>query len=192
MNAAEKSLHKPPSRRFRSPSLWIAAFLIAICTTAFHIHSYWWSEELTLCDVTLTADEGLVSLNVPLTRIAAKESPRSGFLLYERGLGGWTTTVGAEKALFRRVMKMPEFVGANGEYGAMFADFGYWKGGWQSKSRPGPFVVLFVPTWLVGVAVFGVYVAFHLKIVRFRFRTLLIAITLAAGLLWLLTLRAPT
>ncbi len=76
--------------------------------------------------------------------------------------------------------------------GAMFFDFGYWKGAWQSQSRPGPFVVAFVPVWLIGLMMFGIFLAFDFGFVRFRLRTILIAMTLAAGLLYLATLRSRT
>lgn len=55
----------------------------------------------------------------------------------------------------------------------MFADFGYWKGEWQSGSRPGPFIFLFVPAWFVALAVVGASVAIYFRIVRFGIRTLL-------------------
>ena len=89
-----------------------------------------------------------------------------------------------------RIAVVPELIGARGENGFLFADFGYWKGGWQSASRPGPFVVVFVPVWLIGCLMFGICLAFTFRWVRFRLLTLLAAMTLIAGLLWLLTLRA--
>ena len=170
----------------RSPIIYIVAMAVGACTVLLHIQSYWWSESVTLCDVCWTADEGLVSLQLPLTRIAAKEIPTSEFLIYERGPMIWTSGL-AGKTPLRRVMAMLDIIRADG---AMFADFGFWKGSWQSNSRPGPFVVLFVPVWLGGVAVFCGYLAFHCRIIRFRVSSLLVAMTLIAGLLRLLTMRA--
>lgn len=163
--------------------------LIAAGTAAFHIHSYWWSEELTLCDVTLAVDEGLVSLNVPLVRLAAKESPRSRFLIFKRGPGGWEAA-GDAKMPSRAIFVVPGLIGVDGENGFLFADFGYWKGDWQSASRPGPFVIVFIPVWLIGCVMFGIYLAFTFRWVRFRLLTLLAVMTLIASLLWLLTQRA--
>jgi hypothetical protein len=178
-----------PDKKTAKPlplSICIAAALIAASTILLHIHSYWWSESLTLCDVTVRTDEGLVSLLLPLTRIAANESPTSGFLLYKRGPKVWTAGLAGHTPL-RNWMTSLDSAGA---HGGMFADFGFWKGAWQSDSRPGPFIVLFIPVWFVGTTLFGIYLAFHFQLIRFRLRTLLIATTLAAFALFLLTLRA--
>ena len=70
--------------------------------------------------------------------------------------------------------------------GAMFGGFGYWKGAWQSESRPGPFIVMFVPIWTV---VFALFVSLAIAIwrgVRFRMATVLLWMTLACVALGLL------
>ena len=168
------------------PAVYVAA-AIAVATAAFHIHSYWWSESLTLCDVTLMTDEGLISLNVPLVRLAAKETPRSRFVIYERDATIWKAEDAGHTPL-RSWMALLDRGSVRAE-GGMFADFGYWKGGWQSDARPGPFVVMFAPVWFAGVAAFAGYLAFSFRIVRFRLHTLLILMTLTAGAAYLLMLR---
>jgi hypothetical protein len=170
----------------RSPVVYFVAVIVAVCTVLFHIHSYSWSASATLSDVCAAADEGLVSLSVPLTRIAAKETPASDFKIYERGSNEWTT--GATiKCPLRDWMNT-----VGGHHGAMFADFGYWKGDWQSKSRPGPFVVVFVPVWFLGVATFGIFLAFCYRLLQFCLRSLFVVITMTAALLFLLRMRSTS
>jgi hypothetical protein len=167
--------------------IYIVATVVAIVTLLFHLHSYWWSESITLCDVTLTADEGLVSLNVPLVRLAAKQRPNWGATIYRRAPRVWEASGGAAKTPLRAWMAFEEERSPR----AMFADFGFWKGGWQTESRPGPFVVVFMPVWSVGLAVFGAFLAFRYGYVRFKLRSILIAMALFAVLLFVATLRAP-
>lgn len=177
----------PSAARRIPPAVYVAAALIAIGTAAFHVHSYWWSESLTLCDVMLRAEEGLVSLNVPLVRLAAKETPCSGFSICERSANGWKSGGEAGHARLRYWMASLDQVRCEG---VMFADFGYWKGAWQSDARPGPFVVMFVPVWFVGLAALVGFPAVYFRVIRFRLHTLLIAMTLTAGVAYLLMLRA--
>lgn len=167
--------------------VYVVAIAAAVCTFLFHVQSYSWSESVQLCDVCVTADEGLVSLQVPFTRLAPKETSTAEFKIYERGQHTWISGI-AEKCPLRNWMSMLDAVRCPG---GMFADFGFWKGGWQSESRPGSFVVVFAPAWLVGVALFTGLLAFYYRIVRFRLRSVLVAFTLVAGLLCVLTLRAP-
>jgi hypothetical protein len=171
--------------RTQTPIVCVVAIAVTVCTILFHLHTYWWSESATACDITVATDEGLVSLQVPLCRLAAKEMPTLNCLIYERGPTTWTCGR-AGKCPLRTWMSQLKKVGCDG---AMFADFGYWKGSWQSNSRPGPFLRVFVPVWFVGVVVFGGFLAFYFRIIRFRLRSILIAMTLTAGLMFLVTLR---
>lgn len=173
-----------PSRR-NTHTAWIVAVMFVAGTAAFHAHTYWWSESLQIADVTLQTDEGLVSLNLPLTRIAANETPAWGFTLYSRAPKIWMAG-NARQAPLRSWMV---HLGQTDEDWGVFADFGYWMGSWQSKSRPGPFIILFVPVWFLGLALFGGYLAVHFQIVRFRLRTLFIVMTLTACALFLLKLK---
>lgn len=171
----------------RPKVIYIVATVVAITTLLFHLHSYWWSESITLCDVTLTVDEGLVSLNVPLVRLAAKRQPVWDITLYKRGPIVWETDGVAARTPLRTWMAFKNEPSPR----AMFADFGFWKGDWQTESRPGPFVVVFIPVWFVGLAVFGAFLLFRSGYVRFRLRSILIAMALFAVLLFVTTLRAP-
>jgi hypothetical protein len=187
MDANEQQQIRLPQTRWSTIAL--VALVVAAATAAFHVHSYWWCETLTLCDVQLCADEGLASLLVPLCRLAAKETAESNFVLYKRGQNSW---IGVGSSAGRSTLRNWMSIGAGNSPHAMFADFGYWRGGWQSESRPGPFLVVFTPVWFVGAAVFGGFLLVYFGFIRFRLRTLLIAMAVAAGLLCLLTLRAPT
>jgi hypothetical protein len=175
----------PPNSSRITPTVYLVAAAIAACTLSVHISSYWRSVSLQLCDVTVTDDEGLLSINVPLVRLAAKVSPSSEFVIYDRTPVFWNYAGAAGKTPLRAWMSMLNAVRCTG---GMFLDFGYWKGAWQSTSRPGPFIVIIVPIWFGGLVGFGLYLAFYLRLIRFRLRTLLAAMTLAAGLLWLLML----
>jgi hypothetical protein len=175
------------SDRKRPRTIYASAILVAVATLLFHLHSYWWSESVTLCDVTLTVDEGLVSLNVPLVRLAAKRQPIWDATIYRRGPVVWETDGVAARTPLRTWMALANEPSPR----AMFADFGFWKGGWQTESRPGSFIVIFVPVWFVGLAVFGAFLAFRSGYVRFRLRSILIAMALFAVLLFVATLQAP-
>jgi len=163
------------------------AIAIAVCTLLLHICSYRWSPSLALLDVCVTCDEGLISLLLPLTRLTATGEPSSHLMLYKRDPLVWTAGVAGRTPL-RSWMASLSKVRCDG---AMFADFGYWKGGWQSNSRPGPFVVVFAPVWTVGVAAFGLFLLLFYKLLRFRLRSLFVLMTLCGGIAWLLALRAP-
>lgn len=167
------------------PAVYLAAVAVTLCTAMLYASSYWRSISIEMCDVTVTDDEGLFSVNVPLTRLASATSPRSEFVIYEHGPIVWSSGLAGRTPL-RSWMSNLE---ARGPTSGMFLDFGFWKGGWQSDSRPGPFIVLFVPIWFVGLVVFGFYLAFYFRLIHFRLRTMLIAMTVVAGLLWLLMLR---
>lgn len=99
----------------------------------------------------------------------------------------WESDDGGGKATLRNWMSMLDRVRCEG---GMVAGFGYWKGAWQSDSRPGPFIVMFVPVWLgVAVALMGVALACWFR-VRFRLATLMMGTTFVGVMLWLLSLRA--
>ena len=70
--------------------------------------------------------------------------------------------------------------------GAMWGGFGYWKGAWQSNSRPGPFVVAVAPIW-IAIVVISIFLAM-LWSRRLRIRLLTMFITTAAVALLLAVL----
>ncbi len=169
-----------------SPVVYSAAIIVAVCTVLFQIYSYSWSPSASLCDVELTADEGLVSVTVPLTRIAAAETPASRFVVFERGPNVWTAGRGGKTPLRYWMNTFGR------RDGTIFADFGYWKGAWLSNSRPGPFLVVFVPVWFMGVATLGIFLAFYFRLVRFRLRSLFVVTVLVAALLFLVRMRSAS
>src|SRR5262245_53751745 len=115
----------------RTP-VYVAATIIAVCTMLLHICSYRWSPSLTVFDVCVTCDEGLMCLDLPLTRLTATGEPTSNLRLYKRDRMVWTAGAGGKTPL-RAWMAMLDTVRAEG---AMLADFGYWKGAWKSAARP--------------------------------------------------------
>jgi len=177
----------PKSRWTTLKAAWVvylAAAIIAVCTVAVHALSYSWSPMLALFDVEATFDEGLASLLVPFVRIPEKATPVSTFVVYERRRNGWSAGVAGKTPLRHWMNTFP------GRHSAMFAGFGYWVGDWQSKSRPGPFIVVFVPIWFLGVATFAAFLAVYFRWIRFGLRALFVLMTLSAVLLFVLRLRS--
>ena len=173
---AEQALR--PTRTWRT--IVIFGFTLVLFTTLFQVHSYWWSESLTLYDFTLTTDEGLISLNVPLTQLATGTKAQWNFTIYKRDQQVWTAGV-AGKTPLRSWMTILDQARCTG---GMFLGFGYWKGAWHSQSRPGPFVVVFSSVWFIAIVLFGAF-AFYFRKIHFSLRSLLLTVTLVAALLGL-------
>ena len=137
-------------RLLRIPrSVYGVAILIGLCTALAYASSYWRSVQFNSATSPSPMMKAL-SVSLPLVRLAAKASPQSGFLTYDRGPVFWNYDGVAGKTPLRSWMSRLNTVGCTG---GMFLDFGFWTGDWQSNSRPGPFVVLFVPIWFVGLVV---------------------------------------
>ena len=182
----EPSQPRPAIRRKR---LWTALGLTAmfvVVTAILTVRSYWRSDSLTVADATICTDEGLISLQIPLVRLARKESATTTWVTYTRGANMWKAGDGG-KAKLRTWMSLKDQVGIEA---GMVAGFGYWKGSWQSNSRPGPFIVLFMPIWAAVAAIVLFAAVFVTRRVKFRISSLLVATAVVGGLLWLLTLRA--
>jgi hypothetical protein len=151
----------------------ILAAIAATCGAALHASSYKWSVSLTVLDLRLVTDEGLIGVQVPLTRLAPGESPQTEHLVYGTGPNGMKWFSGDRgRTPFRAFLSFDEIDAP------LFADFGYWKGAWQSDARPGPFVYLFAPAWFVAFMGFGVSLAVYYRKVRFGIRTLLVLMAL--------------
>src|SRR5689334_13544742 len=88
MPESTPAISEAPQRRSRS--LYLIAAAIGVMAVIVHLGSYWFSPSLTFFDVTLTCDEGLVSANVPLTRLTPEAKPRFAGLVYKRGELTWT------------------------------------------------------------------------------------------------------
>ncbi|HEY2827297.1 MAG TPA: hypothetical protein VGJ04_06820 [Pirellulales bacterium] len=166
--------------------VYIAGLCVALATLLVHVASYSWGPSLTLCDLRVDLDEGLVAVELPLTLLAPKGSLTTKFVLYKRTAQSWAVwPSGADgHCPYRNWM----YTYRLGDF--MFLDFGYWRGGWQSDSRPGPFLFIFLPVWFVGLSLFGLFLAIRYRLLRFTLRTLLIGIALWSLILWLLTLRS--
>ena len=162
----------------------MAVFLIVAAVLT--IRSYSYSDTLTFMDVTLTADEGLLSINVPLVPLAPDKDTAIGWITYKRDSINWKAGLGGKSTL-RNWMATLDSIGCEG---TMFLDFGYWLGGWQSDSRPGAFIVLFAPVWF-SILIFGFgVVSLSLGWIKINLKMMFAGTALVAGLIWLLTLRA--
>jgi len=167
-------------------NLSISIVVIVTAAALFTIRSYSYSDTLTILDVTITADEGLLSISVPLVLLAPKQDSTNAWETYERESTGWKAEL-AGKCTLRNWMDSLDTTGCEG---LMFLDFGYWLGGWLSNSRPGSFVVLFVPIWFAAITfVVCTYLVLSGR-VKISLKTIFLATALVAGLVWLLTMRA--
>ena len=161
---------------------------IAVCSVLATGRSYTRSDSLTFIDATVCTDEGLLSLQIPLVRLALHEAPSTEWMTYKRGKNTWESEDGGGKATLRNWMSMLDTARCEG---GMVAGFGYWKGGWQSSSRPGSFIVMFLPIWVaIATALTFVATIYWLR-VRFTLATMLLGTTFVGGMLWLLSLRTP-
>jgi len=166
------------------PILVAAAFgLLALLTS---LRSYSRSDSLILLDTKITTDEGLLTLQLPLSRLAVGEQPKTSFLTYERTPMLW-------RAGMRGKMPLRTWMGSLGSEAnaGMIGGFGYWKGDWQSDSRPGPFIRVFAPLWAVFAALYVVFFVLYLRRWRFTIRSMLIPTAIFAAVLGLLTWHCP-
>ncbi|AMV35405.1 hypothetical protein VN12_25165 [Pirellula sp. SH-Sr6A] len=178
------------TRNRRLPSVRHAICLcatIVICSVLATWRSYTHSDSLTWIDVTVCTDEGLLSLQIPLVRLAPSEKPSTQWTTYVRGKNMWETGDGGGKATLKNWMSMLDRVGCEG---ATVAGFGYWKGAWQSSSRPGPFLVMFIPVWVAIATTFALVSTAYWCRIQFTLANMLLGTTVVAGLHWLLLLRA--
>jgi hypothetical protein len=159
----------------------VVAGVAAILTTGLTVWTYYYSPALTVCDLTVQFDEGLVVVLVPLVPIAKGETPRTDFLLYRRDANGWNAGK-AGRMPWRNLPNVEAFANDS----AFLVGFGYWLGGWQSDARPGRFFVLLLPMWAVASFGFLAYLAVRARWVRLRLWMLFVlTAVLAIGLAWL-------
>jgi hypothetical protein len=190
MSEAEELKHDgltmPDVPRTPSRTIYIVAAAIAVVTTAVHTGSYWFSPSLTLLDVSVTLDEGLFNLGLPLVRLTSSGSSYNEAMIYTRGPNRWEIgSDGDGKSTLRQCIK---YVPRRG--GKTFLDFGYRIGDWRSSSRPGPWIDLFMPVPALGAIAFGMYLFARSRFCRFGIRTMFAIVTICAAMIWLLTLRA--
>jgi hypothetical protein len=160
-------------------TLWLITGVAAASTAGLTVLSYFYSPSLTLSDMTVDIDEGLVAVNVPLVPIAKGQSPRTELRLYRRAANAWQSG-GGSRLPWRTVPKIFP------DSSVQVAGFGYWLGGWQSDSRPGRFFVLFLPLWSVVATVLLTYFALRARRVKLRLWMLLALTTACAlALAWL-------
>ena len=157
------------------------------CAYVVTNRSYQYSDSLTFLDATICTDEGLISLQIPLILRSKSHQPLAQWMTYARGPNSWDAPDGGGKATLRHWMSILDQTRCEG---GMFSGIGYWKGSWQSDSRPGPFLVVFVPIWIAIVAIAPFLTILWMRRLRFRLLTMLLATLCAALLLALLTLRA--
>ena len=161
------------------------AFAIALLVT---LHSYFRSVSVTFCDATVCTDEGALSLQIPLVRLAKGQPFRTSVTVYRRGEHVWEHPSGSQKSTLQGWMELSD---SEWFKGASFGKFGYWQGDWQNDSRPGAFIVVFIPIWLLVLAAWLLFALVRHYRVTWSMRWILL-VTLIAGIgLRLLTLREP-
>ena len=172
---------KSPAQN-RPQAVYIVTALIAVGTAAFYAHTYWWSESLTLRDVNLTTDEGLISLTLPLTRLAANEKPSRGFYSTIETLRQVWTAGKAGRAPLRYWMAHLDKFRADGRSLRTLALEGQLAISVSART----FMLADRAAWLVGLAIFGVYMVCRYRACTVQTTTLFIAMTLTAGAIYLL------
>lgn len=165
----------------------IAAWLA--CSTLLTIRSYWRSDSLTLTDVTVRAEEGLIWLRVPLVRLARTEEATTQWTTYKRRNDApvWET----ETTEIITLRLMVENIEATVETDAgLLWGFGYLTASNMSNARPGRCITVIAPIWAVSAMLTIVVGVFIRRRIRFGLRSILVGTALVGGLLWLLALRA--
>jgi hypothetical protein len=186
MRDSPKPARNPVGRRIFQAVLLAAA--ISVCSVLATWRSYAYSDSLTVADATVSTDEGLLSLQIPLVRRAPGGQMVTQWITYKRGKDMWETGDGGGKTRLRYWMTILDTARCEG---GMLGGFGYWKGAWQSSSRPGPFIVMFVPIWVAITSMFMLIAILYLRRMRFRLATMLMGTAMISVILWLLTLQAP-
>ena len=179
----------------------------------FYLRTFSKSEEITLFDVSLFADEGLISFNIPLTRLAPNGISISRVRIFERSKQSWTSGTTYPGTTIRRPLRKsievrqarPPVISPSGNSSSgvvpaiktrrdffVLADIGYIYGDWKSEDRPGLWITLFVPVWFVGLLCYVLYLLFNFRLFRFRIRTLLSLMVIAALFTWVTHLRVPS
>ena len=129
MEQATNIQHQTDRRRVPR---WAIAFglVYGISSALLSLRSYSYSDSLTFLDTTVSTDEGLLSFQFPLVRLAQGEKPRTDWMTYTRGKIRWEAD-DAGKTRLRDWMATLDPASSGG----ILWGFGYWKGGWQSNSR---------------------------------------------------------
>ena len=179
------------SRRKTGLLCGVLVILWLVSSAMLSARSYERSDALTVADVTLRTDEGLISLQIPYVRLARTGKATVEWTIYtrKRGVGVWESGNSVRSTLRRW---MSDFCDTDQPSAGMIGEFGYWTGSWWSDSRPGPFIVVFAPIWAATMAVTVLAALFIVQRFRFKLRSILVMTALAGVLLWILTLRAET
>jgi hypothetical protein len=171
----------------------IQATVLCIATALFAYlgtnRSFRYSDSITLLDVTVCTDEGLLSINVPMVLRSPRHNTSNRWITYSRGLMGWGAPGGQRKHSLRDFISFREAAQASCE-GWMFAGFGYRMGPWQSASRPGPCLWAFVPIWFATLAIFALFITLWNRRKRIRWLPILVATPCIALAFAVLLLRA--
>lgn len=176
-------------------------FVGAAASILLSVRSYSYSDHLTYSDVNLSTDEGLCSIMVPLARLAPGHEAVNNWQTYTLQRANvwtadrWVTASGGTKFKIREYVEM---LGKRGNdeslSSGMACGFGYVfvDATWTSDSRPGPLLWLIAPVWAVAaISTAAIGVPLLLR-ARFGMRSLMVFITIAAVILLLPTLHAPS
>lgn len=186
------------TRKVRLAAVMVVAGVAA--SILLTVHSYSYSDHLIYSDVELSTDEGLFSMMVPMARLAPGHQATNAWTTYKLSkANGWPTGrwVAGSGTKFK-VREYIEMLRQRGEdetiRSGMFLGFGYVlaDASWTSNSRPGSLLWITAPIWAVfAVIIAAIGVPTYLR-ARFGIRSLMLFTLLAAGILVLPTLHAPT
>ncbi|MFK8115306.1 MAG: hypothetical protein AB8B91_24110 [Rubripirellula sp.] len=165
---------------------WLSAAVTFTFGVFATIHSHSYSVQLTFCGASLSTDEGAIAFQLPLVRRAVNQPFITESIVYRRRDDTWWAPSGARKCPLAVWMTLSDKVWFEG---GSIGKLGYWKGSWQDASRPGPFVVVFAPIWLVALILFAVFALAIQYRLKWSLRLILCVASLAAICLWLLTLK---
>jgi hypothetical protein len=164
------------------------------------VRSYSYSDHLTYSDVELSTDEGLFSLIVPMARLAPGHEASNDWRTYtlSKATGMRTERWVAGRGTKFRVREYVVMLGKRGDdetlSSGMVSGFGYVlvDATWTSNSRPGHLLWLIAPIWAVAaVSTAAIGIPIYLR-ARFGIRSLMFFTLIAAGILLLPTLHAPS
>ncbi len=179
--------------------------LVIVCLTLWiHFRSFSRSEDVTLFDVSLFTDEGVLTLKFPLTRLTKEGECHSQVRVFIRDKQNWKSgpsnrsthknflqTLNSNASPFGPVKtsNVPNQKQRRNHFD--LAGFGYLYGDWLSEERPGPWLKLFVPIWFTGLCFLIVVLTFGRRLLKYKLSAVIGLMTAAALFVWATHLRIP-
>ena len=172
--------------------IFAAVILSVIASIALHIASHYYSPEITACEFSLTGEEGLIAVTLPLVGHDDNLPYVNSVCIYRRQNGQWKIpdTLGAKTGTrgtiaFLNFPRRPGISLGPRAKGSLYFDFGYIKFPGYRPERPEKSIVLVAPIWILSIIFVVAFTAFELGYFRFSIKTMLVLTAMAAMLLWL-------